>query len=132
MDDYVEMARSGDLGGAFHGLRQLDASTIPVVQDAYRSEADPAVRAVLVHSIWEHRDPSAIRFLAEAVRDHDPAVWKEALDGLVSLASPEAERVLNLVICSHDDARRAWIEEAIGQIRDALTSPERWLAGPFS
>ena len=124
VDYYIEMARSGDGDEAFHGLRELAADTIPALQETYRSEPDPTVRAVLVRAIWEHRDPSVIDFLAEAVRDRDPAVWKEALDGLVTLASPEAERALEMTIGSDCDAkRRDWIFEAIGQIRTTQMRP---------
>ncbi len=121
LDYYIEKARSGNGDAAFHGLRELDANTIPAIQEAYRSEPDPTVRALFVRAIWEHRDPSVIDFLAEAVGDPHPAVWKEALDGLVTLASPEAQSVLEAIIGSDRDAeRRDWIGEAIGQIRDAI------------
>ena len=54
-------------------------------------------------------------------RDPAPEVWKQALDGLVCLASPEAWRALRSAADGEDDEeRRAWIEEAIEQVGDAI------------
>ena len=58
-----------------------------------------------------------------------PVVWKQALDGLVTLASPESLRVLRSAADSECDAeRRAWIEEAIEQSADAIGLPHEWRA----
>ena len=65
----IERARSGDLEGAFHGLRKLDHSTLPAMQVAYRFEIDPIVRSLIVEAIWQHRQPSVIGFLADALQD---------------------------------------------------------------
>jgi HEAT repeat protein len=117
VDYYVEKARTGDSEAAFHGLRALANSTLPALQDAYRSETDADVRALLVHAIWQHRQPSAIEFLGDALRDPSPEVWKQALDGLVTLASPEAKRVLQVAATRDENKeRRDWIAEAIEQV----------------
>lgn len=121
VDDYIERARSGDHEGAFHGLRELDSDALPALHEAYRCEEDPVVRSLLVEAVWQHREPSAIGFLADVLGDPMPVVWKQALDGLVSLASPESLRVLRSAADSECDAeRRAWIEEAIEQSADAI------------
>jgi hypothetical protein len=114
--DYVDRARSGDADAAFHGLRELDRSTIPTLEAIYRAEADPAVRALIVRVIWEHRDPSAVGFLADALKDPEPEVWKAALDGLVTLGTSDSAAALASAREIVDAERRAWIEEAIGQI----------------
>ena len=121
VEDHIERARSGDHEGAFHGLRELDSDALPALQQAYRCEDDPNVRSILVEAIWQHRQPSVIGFLADVLGDPMPVVWKQAIDGLVTLASPESLRVLRSAAGSECDAeRRAWIEEAIEQSADAI------------
>lgn len=121
VDDYIERARSGDHEGAFHGLRELDSDALPALQEAYRCEGDPVVRSLLVEAVWQHRQPSAIGFLADVLGDPTPVVWKQALDGLVTLASPESLRLLRSAADGECDAeRRDWIEEAIEQSADAI------------
>lgn len=80
---------------------------------------------MLVEAIWQHRQPSVIGFLADVLGDPVPVVWKQALDGLVTLASPESMRVLRSAADNECDAeRRAWIEEAIEQSADAIARQE--------
>lgn len=120
---YIERARAGDTDAASHGLRELDRTALPALREAYQAEGDPTVRAVLVEAIWQHREPSAIDFLGLALADRHTEVWKQALDGLVTLASPESRRQLESSIPGISDAeRRAWIEEAIGQIDLAMAA----------
>jgi HEAT repeat protein len=109
---YLEIARTG----GFHALLELDHGALTALQAAYRSEADPNTRSLIVHAIWEHRQPAALDFLGEALLDPAPEVWKQALDGLVTLASPEALRALQSAAkCEQNKERRDWIEEAIEQ-----------------
>lgn len=121
VEAHIQRARSGDHEGAFHGLRELGSDALPALQEAYRCEDDPNVRSVLVEAIWQHRQPSVISFLADVLGDPMPVVWKQALDGLVTLASQESLRVLRSAAGSECGAeRRAWIEEAIEQSADAI------------
>jgi hypothetical protein len=88
---------------------------------AYSRENDIVVRAMIVEAIWQHRQQSVISFLADALRDPAPMVWKQALDGLVALASPEVMTVLRSAANREIEAeRRAWIEEAIEQTTEAI------------
>ena len=118
---YLSKARSGALEDAFHGLRELGPAALPAMQSAYRDEADPIVRALLVEVIGHHRQPSTIDFLADALEDSAPVVWKQALDGLVALASPDSLRALRSAADREaDEDRRAWIEEAADQTAEAV------------
>ena len=120
---YIEEARSGRVEDAFHGLRELHHDAIPALQSAYLGEDDPIVRALLVEAIWQHRQHSTIDFLADALRDPAPIVWKQALDGLVTLTSLESIQALQLEQAWEVDLeRRAWIEEAIDQVTEAVTN----------
>jgi HEAT repeat protein len=121
-DDYLQMARCGSYEAAFHGLIDLGPQVIPSLVQAYRSETDPFVRALIVEVVWQHRCPSALDLLLAALDDPHPSVWKQALDGLVAHASPEAEQRLRSAgfRSEADDERHAWFEEAIGQITEAI------------
>jgi HEAT repeat protein len=123
---YIERARSGDHEGVFHGLRELGRDAIPAMESAYRRENDWEIRTLLVEAAWQMREPAVSGFLAEALQDPNPHVWKQALDGLVALASESSLRVLQAALTPDEDVeRRAWIEEAIAQTNDTLTDHHR-------
>jgi hypothetical protein len=75
-----------------------------------------------VEVVWQHGCPSALDFLLTALDDPHPAAWKQALDGLVVLASPEAEQRLRAAACRSDaeGERLGWFEEAIEQIAQVV------------
>jgi hypothetical protein len=75
--------------------------------------------------IWQFRDVAALPLLASALRDRQGSVWKEALDGLVTLGGQGALDVLleaRTAVANYPDAsdRLGWIDEAIGQIQDDM------------
>lgn len=123
--DYLKMARSGALGDPFHGLRELGPGAFPAMQSAFHSETDPIIRALIVEAIWQHRQLSTIGFLADALRDPAPDVWKQALDGLVALASRASIQALRSARDRETNAeRRAWIEEALDQAAETVATQE--------
>jgi hypothetical protein len=102
-------------------------SLLPELINAFHSEKDPNVRAFLVETLWQQRDKRAIPTLGAALKDSDDRVWKEALNGLVTLASPESVDTLrnardrefpNVPECR---AFLTWLEEAIAQAEELLT-----------
>jgi len=116
---YLSEARNGDFHNAYHSLIELPNDLLPDLEEAYRGEADPAIRALIVEAVWQHRLPTSVDFLVVALEDPHPEVWKQALDGLVTLVSPESRTVLELAkshVTGQDTILRAWIEEAIDQI----------------
>jgi hypothetical protein len=65
--------------------------------------------------------PDAIEFLGTALDDPHAEVWKAALDGLVSNASPSSRRAIEQAkgrIATHGRERLAWFVEAIEQINE--------------
>jgi hypothetical protein len=123
IDGNLDLARDGDIGAAFHGLIELRDDDIPALQEAYRVESEPAIRALVVEAVWQHRLPSTTDFLAVALADPHLEVWKRALDGLVTLASAESRKALEAALesaAARDSEHRAWIEEAIGQIDEVI------------
>src|SRR6476619_3563897 len=93
-DSYLDRARAGHREAALDGLVDLGEAAIPRLVEVYRAESDPSIRSILIEVIWQLRSPASIEILAEALMDPSPEVWRQALDGLVTLASPESLRVL--------------------------------------
>ncbi len=121
---YLSEARNGDFDNAYHGLIELPIELLPELEEAYRREADPEIRVLIVEAVWQHRQPASVDFLAFALDDPHPDVWKQALDGLVTLASPDSSKTLALAksgLAEEDAILRAWIEEAIDQIDERST-----------
>jgi hypothetical protein len=84
---------------------------------------------MLVEAIWQLRSPSSLDLLGEALQDPAPEVWREALDGLATLASPESLRILEstrdgLVASDEEgsdgDDLRGWIDGAIEDVRGRI------------
>jgi HEAT repeat protein len=119
LESCLDLAKTGHREAAFHCLFDLGERAIPRLAEAYRAEAEPAVRNLLVEVVWQLRSPSSIAFLGEALQDPNPEVWKQALDGLVTLASPESLRILesarDRVGVDLDDFQ-SWIEGAIEDV----------------
>jgi hypothetical protein len=79
---------------AFFELLEMPGDVLPTITTAFRTEHNPRLRAFLVKVAWERRDPKALHFMTEALNQADEEVWQAALDGFVTLASPEALTVL--------------------------------------
>lgn len=120
--EYLRLARAGDVDSALFGLVDLGPGGVPSLQTAFRQEPYPELRGMIVHAVWQQRLPSSVAFLSEALEDPVPEVWKQALDGLVTVSTPEARTVLQQAAARQVDAkRRAWIVEAWEQLGDAGT-----------
>lgn len=126
VQEFLEKFRKGDRDAAFFGLLELDRRFLPELMSLFRSERDAHVRAFLVEILWQHREASIIPFLGDALQDSAPEVWKEALNGLVTLASPAALGVLREAKTRRSDSNEflRWVDEAIDQV-ESLISPAR-------
>jgi len=115
----LDLARERHREGALQGLMDLGEPALPGLLDAYRSEPDPGVRAVIVEAVWQLRTHAAVDFLGEALQDPDAEVWRQALDGLVTLASPESLHVLESArdrIGEDREEFREWVDGAIEDV----------------
>jgi hypothetical protein len=118
---YLELHRSGRCDDAFHGLIDHGVEMVPGLILAYEDTDRPATKAFLIDVVSYLRSPDAAGFLSHAIRSDEPAVWKSALDGLVSLRAVEdLEQVLASVL---DEPKRSWIQEAISQCNETFNSP---------
>jgi HEAT repeat protein len=116
---YLDYARTGNREAALQGLIDLGEEAIPRLVNAYRAEAGPAIRTLIVEVVWRLRSHASIEFLGEALQDPAPEVWKQALDGLVTLAAPRSLEILEAARQSvrvPDDGFQAWVEGAIQEL----------------
>lgn len=104
---------------AYHTLMEADDDIVPLLMEHYAAVLDGEHRARIIEVIWQHRLSTTIPFLATALNDEHPDVWKRALDGLVTIGGNESRRVLKecLARIVSDDERSIWIAEAIDQIK---------------
>ena len=126
IDDYLELFREGDEGGAFFGLLEFDAATLAHLGERFEREQVSDVRVLLLEMIWQRRDPAAFAILGRALEDADGRVWRTAIDGLVALASPEGLAILkNARAAARDQEQVGWLDEAIDQVNAALAATPR-------
>jgi hypothetical protein len=120
--DYIERFRRGDRDGAFFSLLEMEHGILPQLMEVFRHELDGRVREFLVEVIWQHRQPSVIPFLGEALHDSEPLVWRQALDGLVTMASPASlETLRNVRPRQQIGELRLWLDEAIYQVESEIS-----------
>lgn len=127
--EHLERLREGDFETAFHGMIDLPPAVVPLLISAYHDEISRDVRSGLLRIIWEFRTPLALPLLEAALRDRGDDRWKDALDGLVVLASSEAidalERVLGEAQAQpkSDADYGEWVREALEQTQEAHANP---------
>ncbi|WP_397385218.1 hypothetical protein [Prosthecobacter sp.] len=118
---YLERYRQDDAENAFCGLTEMNHEALPELIAEFRAATDPDLRDFLLHVIWQHRQHSVIPFLGEALREGEKAVWRQAMDGLVALACPEALEELGSAKTREfprprdTEEFRSWLEEAMEQ-----------------
>jgi hypothetical protein len=121
---YLQRLKAGDFETAFHALTEVCHSVVPRLIIAYQREDSASVRAELVTIIWSHRRPETSTFLGEALNDPSPKVWKNALDGLVTLRTTSALDILTKALDRQLPSKRQteefrqWVREAIAQTHE--------------
>ena len=125
VDHYLAEWDGARWAHAYHSLIELGPAVVPELLARFSRSRRAGFRAALVEVARQLRSDEAGPLFVAALRDAAPAVWKEALDGLVDLASPLALGIL-------EDARQgppapgvlaaeweAWVREALEQAREA-------------
>lgn len=125
---YLDRLRKGD-GDAIFSLMDLGSEALPLIERTIVAETDASVRQNLVHVAWQTRVLAAIKILAASMNDPEPEVWKEAIDGLVCHATPEAIEVLRSARDERPDRPThgqfsfvEWIDDALSQIQSSSHS----------
>lgn len=116
----VEQLKSSDNENAYHSLLEFEGDITSFLMIMYDQENDTAVKAQLIEIIYQRQqDSEVLRFLAQAVKQNAPTVWKTAIDGIVSIGGNEALTQLMVVQqeCAAESLKTEWIIEAINQIK---------------
>ncbi len=112
IEEYIEGYLNGD-DDAFHNLMEAPKPVIDRLRSSWVQQ-DAQTRNLFIEVIWQQRDPADIPLLLAALDDEDDDVWKQALDGLVTLkAATELRQVLSNLADS--DPRFRWIIEALSE-----------------
>jgi hypothetical protein len=126
VEHYLREWNSRGWAKAYHSLVELGPQILPELASRLDESGDAAFRAALVDLARQLHSADALPIFETAIRDAAPEVWKEALDGLVALASPASIVVLEDA-ARHDPPGRtdapeweAWVREALEQARAAL------------
>lgn len=128
--DQLALFRAGQKDAAFFGLIERPG-LLPILTNAFRGEPDSDVRVFLIKVLWEHRDPALLPVLGEALTDRNADVWKEALNGLVTLASSASLSILNRALAepvldrSGQTKFASWVNEAIEQVNETIHNDRR-------
>ena len=117
---YLEMVQSRENEDAFHGLIELGAPVIPVLAKRFERETSPAIRSFLTKVAWHVRSDDVLQILSAALSAPEAEVWKEALDGLVSIATPQSLAVVRDALGDSVTPKKEWLMEARRQIEDQL------------
>jgi hypothetical protein len=120
VNDFLELARKGHNEAALQGLIDLGEPAIELLSASYRGESSASVRALIVEAVWQIRSHASVDFLGEALLDPAPEVWRQALDGLVTLASAQSLQILESTRDQLGDNRPElgdWLDGAIDDVR---------------
>jgi len=126
VEHYLREWGSRGWAGAYHSLIELGPQVLPELEARLETSSDAALRAALLEVAMHMHSPAALAIFARGLKDDSPTVWKEALDGLVDLASPEAVALLEDAAVATPPGRTspadwtAWLTEALNQARRAL------------
>jgi hypothetical protein len=119
---YIHALRGHDRENAYHRLIELGADIIPQLVTSYALDVNISFRATLLKIAWRTESPRAIPFLAEALDDGEPGIWKEALDGLVALGSQSALDVVRDARVRANAEKSEWLSEAVEQMTKAISN----------
>jgi hypothetical protein len=120
---YLRQYRQSKSEDAYFALIHLDEAQLPDLMVAYHHEVDVDIRALLVEVVSHYKQPNTLDFLRTALQNAHPSIWKNALDGIVSIGGQrgieilEEEKQRQLADKASAD-RIEWIEEAIQQIHE--------------
>ncbi len=103
---------------SFFALTETSDDILSKLENQFRKEKVPERRAAIIRIIWERRSPKSFSILAQALSDRSDLVWKESLDGLITIDGKKAKKIIQSLISTSDQDKRAWLSEALDQIKE--------------
>jgi len=114
---YLSLIREGRVSEGVHGLLDAPPNALPALMEVLDSPENADIRPEMVHCIWQFRNPQAVDLLGRLIHDTDDEVWREALDGFVTIGGERSRTALQDALKTLSDAdKREWVEEALSQI----------------
>jgi HEAT repeat protein len=130
---WIQDLRAAPGGEAFRKLSSAGPDALPEIMSAVRNEKDTTVRAKLIEALWRQPDPSLVPFLIEQLNDPNEIVWKEALNGLVTVANEDARKAVKAALKKlgrkGEPMRVEWYNEALEQIEEIKKENEENFLG---
>ena len=123
VEHYVHSLSGANADDAWHALVELGPSASPHVIAAFHATSHLDTQVSLVRVIAEYRTAESVPFLAGLLSHDEPALWKSAIDALVTVGCGAAVEALVTARAAAPQARCEWIEEAIPQAIACLTEP---------
>ncbi len=123
VEHYLLEWDSAGWANAYHSLIELGPQILPELTRRFAQSRDVRFRAALVGLARHVRSADALPLFDSALGDDSPEVWKEALDGLVALASPASMLLIEQAMGRTPPGRTSaadwtsWLREALQQAR---------------
>ena len=121
VEHYVDSLWGANADDAWHALVELGPSALPHVIAAFHATSHLDTQVSLVRVIAEYRTAESVPFLAGLLSHDEPAIWKSAIDALVTVGCGAAVEALVTARAAAPQARCEWIDEAIPQAIASLT-----------
>src|SRR5262249_41615809 len=94
---YLQSLSGPDDENACHRLIELGPAVIPYLESKFKIALDARTRQAMVKIAWQSQSRQSLPLLQDVLEDAHDHVWKEALDGLVSIGGPEALEMVRQV-----------------------------------
>ena len=117
---------------AWFSLVERGASALPDLARSFDETSDVATRAAIMTVVAQQRSRAAVALLERGLRSDAPTIWKAALDGVVAIGGAEAEQTVARALTNVSADKRAWLEEAAGQIKEMRSDTVKWLQGWYA
>jgi hypothetical protein len=119
--DLLTHVNQEDRDGAWHSLVELGPIALPHLARAFENTSDVNLRTFILGVVDQYRTADALPLLTCALASEIDALWKAALDALVSLGGAGARRAIHQAMNVAPQGKREWLEEAAFQVSE---SPE--------